>query len=98
MDVGTKILLRNSTDSDAICSFATRPFTSSRLSVFAGVGWGVSVCVCQVHEAKQHTVGQTGHYMIIPDIDLASAVVVGKTCTPAVYTWICILHTNTHIF
>lgn len=92
MDVGTQILLRNSTDSDAICSFATRPFTLSRLSVLVRGGY---LCVCQVHEAKQHTVGQTGHDIIIPDIDLVGA---GKTCTPAVYTWICLLHTNTHIF
>lgn len=41
-DVGNQILLRNRTDSDAICSFASCPFTSSRLSVLTGV----CVCVC----------------------------------------------------
>lgn len=41
-DVGNQILLRNRSDSDAICSFASRPFTSSRLSVLTGV----CVCVC----------------------------------------------------
>ncbi len=41
-DVGNQILLRNHNDSDAICSFASRPFTSSRLSVLTGV----CVCMC----------------------------------------------------
>lgn len=41
-DVGNQILLRNRSDSDAICSFASRPSTSSRLSVLTGV----CVCVC----------------------------------------------------
>lgn len=42
-DVGNQILLRNCTDSDAICSFASRPFTPSRLSVQYSQG---CVCVC----------------------------------------------------
>lgn len=66
--VGTQILLHNSTDSDAICSFTTRPFTSSRLNVHTGE--------CQVHETKHseaNTVGQTGHNIIIPDVDLVSS-------------------------
>ena len=88
-----QILLHNRTDSDAICSFASRPFTSSRLSVLTGVCVCVHVCVCacvcQVHEAEHteaHTVGQTRHNIIIPDIDLVSAELEGKTCTPAVHT------------
>ena len=49
----------------------------------------VCACVCQVHEAEHteaHTVGQTRHNIIIPDIDLVSAELEGKTCTPAVHT------------
>lgn len=34
----------------------------------------------------KHTVGQAGHNIIIPDIDLVSAELEGKTCTPAVHT------------
>lgn len=98
-DVGNQILLRNRTDSDAICSFASRPLTPSRLSVLTGVC--VCVCVCQVHgteHTEAHTVGQTGHNIIIPDIDLVSAELEGKTCTPAVHTRLSLSHTHRHIF
>ena len=99
--MGNQILLRNRTDSEAICSLASRPFTSSRLSVLTGVCVPVCVCVCvcQVHEAEHteaHTVGQTGHNIIIPDIDLVSAELEGKTCTPAVQTSFSHTHTHTH--
>lgn len=96
--MGNQILLRNRTDSEAICSLASRPFTSSRLSVLTGVC--VPVCVCQVCEAEHteaHTVGQTGHNIIIPDIDLVSAELEGKTCTPAVQTSFSLSHTHGHI-
>lgn len=86
-DVGNQILLHNCSDTDAICSSASCPFASSRLSVLTGVCVYVRVCVCQVHEAghtEAHTVGQTGRNTIIPDMDLVIAELEGEnehTCT-----------------
>jgi len=55
------------------------------------------VSACQVREAEHteaHTVGRTGHNILIPDIDLVGAELEGETCTPAVQTKL----SHTHIF